>query len=100
MLPEDAGTVYRTSSGGQSWKLLTTLQTSMFAFHIFFADQNNGWFLTGDALWGTGDGGETWAPKFQVDNAQFGFVKDIFFMDKNTGWLATSKGFVITCGGG
>ena len=97
MVPDDAGTVYQTSNGGHSWKLLTILQASTFTFHLFFSDKKNGWFFTSEELWGTGDGGETWAPKFKVNYADFGVVQDMFFINKNTGWLATGNGYVLKC---
>jgi len=54
--------------------------------------------MTSEALWGTGDGGETWAPKFTVDYAKYGVVRDMFFLDEKHGWLATSDGYALKCG--
>ena len=54
--------------------------------------------MTMDKLWGTGDGGHNWAPKFSVDYALFGFVRDMFFIDESTGWLVTSNGSILKCG--
>ena len=76
---------------------MTKLDKFLAVYHSFFADDLHGWFINMGEVWGTGDGGATWAPKFRIDYAEYGIVRDIFFTNKNTGWLITSQGYIIKC---
>jgi photosystem II stability/assembly factor-like uncharacterized protein len=97
MVPDNACSVYHTQNGGKTWLIVTKLKSFLAVYHSFFTDDLHGWFINMDELWGTGDGGHTWAPKVRIDYAQYGSVRDVFFSNKNTGWLVTGQGFVIKC---
>jgi len=76
---------------------MSMLKEGVFSFHIYFVDDQHGWLMTSEELFGTGDGGRTWAPKIKIDYATYGVVRDMFFLNKNTGWLVTSEGFILKC---
>jgi photosystem II stability/assembly factor-like uncharacterized protein len=87
----DAGTVYRTTDGGRTWKLLVT-NTSVNINRIHFVDWNTGWML-GEApgkddgpsqtvLLSTINGGRKWKRQPLPDVVSF------YFIDAKTGWAA------------
>ncbi len=74
----NAGTLYRTSSGGASW---TPLSVPFGSGELHFIDQNNGWAMAdlgagagsmGIAIFQTTDGGQTWTQTYTNDPNQTG----------------------------
>jgi photosystem II stability/assembly factor-like uncharacterized protein len=96
--PDKTGSVFYTEDGGRQWSLISMLPQSLYAFQIFFVDEQHGWFMTMDALWGTGDGGRSWSRKCGIDYNLYGIVRDMFFINESVGWLVTSNGSILKCG--
>ncbi len=104
--------VFRTQTGGQTWRDVTPPQpvpaaTDAFAALGFFADASNGWVVYGPAgsptvppyvlVWFTHDGGASWAYG-AIDTTGFSAVSFspwyLDFSDSQHGWL------LVVLGGG
>lgn len=99
----EAGTIIRTTDGGDSWEIQnSTVQT--FIMDIFFVDKNYGWALTlrdvfpfNSVLLKTTNGGNEWMANDLSDS--LGVVRTIFFFDSLNGF-AGGSGILLTSDGG
>ncbi len=90
----DAGTIIRTTDGGNSWDVQnSTVQT--FIMDIFFIDKNLGWALTlkdvfpfNSVLLKTTNGGDDWSAEDFPDSSKL--IRTIFFFDSLNGFVGGS----------
>ena len=99
----EAGTIIRTTDGGDSWEIQNSaVQT--FIMDIFFTDINYGWALTlrdefpfNSVLLKTTNGGDEWTANDFPDS--LGVIRTIFFFDSLNGF-AGGSGILQTSDGG
>lgn len=99
----EAGTIIRTTDGGDSWNFQnSTVQT--FIMDIFFVDKNFGWALTlrdvfpfNSVLLKTTNGGNEWTANDLPDS--LGVVRTVFFFDSLNGFTGGSDILYTSDGG-
>lgn len=82
------GYVYTSVNGGSNFSR-TRLNTVGNSFDVFFPDDNNGFTVSGGALFQTTDGGINWSGIFQTTGLSLsptGFYS-LFFLNDTTGWI-------------
>jgi photosystem II stability/assembly factor-like uncharacterized protein len=95
----DAGVIYHTSDGGQSWNLQNwQYSDDMFCMlnDVNFIDQNNGWAVghipvgqTEQAvIIHTSNGGDSW--QMQSTFSEYQEFSAVQFLDSNNGWVTVS----------
>ena len=90
----EAGTIIRTTDGGNSWDIQnSTVQT--FIMDIIFIDKNLGWAITlqdefpfNSIILKTTNGGEDWSAENFPDSTKL--IRTIFFFDSLTGFVGGS----------
>ena len=105
---EAAVYVYRTSDGGQSWRLLGKPATHSCGggpTYLSFADATRGWMEPvspngpGGELLRTDDGGRTWSQiGSEVGSASLPCLAPIRFVSRTTGWMARCGADVFESG--
>ena len=113
----DAGYIYRTTDGGETWEVQFATEAALFNLH--FIDKQTGW-VVGDrrSVFVTTDGGDTWAfvtrgtnerhkssygqPDYLGNEPLHTFtLYDIDFVDAQNGWVVGDLGVILhTSSGG
>ncbi len=75
------GGLHRTTDGGQSW--VAQVDHVHRIFGIFFLDHENGWFGSGDTIYATTDGGNTWAVRGATSSVDLEVIQ---FVSSTVGW--------------
>lgn len=99
----EAGTIIRTTDGGNSWDVQnSTVQT--FIMDIFFVDKNNGWALTlrdvfpfNSIILKTTNGGDDWSAEDFPNSSKY--IRTVFFFDSLRGFVGGSYIAFTTDGG-
>ena len=92
------GTVLRTSDGGRTWSIVTTLKSAdrewdfTSALRIEFIDELHGWIVETFSAWYTFDGGVNWTEVTPPALKGRGQPICEFFLDSLKGWICSSKG--------
>ena len=114
---ENAGHIYRTTDGGETWQ--PQFETEAALFNLHFIDEQTGW-VVGDrrSVFTTTDGGETWEfithgtnerhkssygqPEYLGKEPLHTFtLYDIDFTDAKNGWIVGDLGVILhTSSGG
>jgi photosystem II stability/assembly factor-like uncharacterized protein len=85
--------IHRTSDGWSTWTPVFETTQGVFAMH--WADGNRGWIGTGEGLYTTQDGGQTW------DLALSGSaIESVFFLNTAEGWCSSYRTVYRTSDGG
>ena len=90
-----AGTILKTSDGGQTW---ITYSSGPYNFlsSVFFTDANNGYVAgsnnMGSLIIKTDNAGTTWSPSFSGSVA---WLNSIYFPDVNTGYAVGVAGDIV-----
>jgi photosystem II stability/assembly factor-like uncharacterized protein len=92
-LADDAGKLWRTSNGGESW---TTGTINKSFLQLDFADATNGFGLPSEAAWKTTDGGSTWSALTLPGDVS----GSLYFFDANTGFIGGNETLYKTTNGG
>lgn len=81
----------KTQDGGSSWSDVTpdSLPVGYGISDVFFTDQNQGFVTSGERLYRTSDGGDTWAVSL---NLRWEGFNDIHFYDANFGIVGAWDG--------
>jgi len=92
LLIGEAGTILKTSDGGQSWKSVNS-PTSNDLRKLFFIDSNEG-IIVGDegTMLKTYDRGENFHSI--ISNTEKD-LRSVFFIDEKTGWACGERGMII-----
>lgn len=96
-VPGDAGILYRTTDGGQTWTEQQVGSADEYLQRIQFAGNQTGYLSTLNAtLWQSRiyrstDGGQNWSVDLQVDTAYF---SDLHFYEPNGGYAVTPYGHI------
>lgn len=83
----DSSIVYKTSDGGQIWKIIKISKIGK----LFFIDYNNGVGIHQDRVYKTTNGGETWN-KIELEPYE-GTIQfsTIFFLNEKKGWIVGTR---------
>jgi photosystem II stability/assembly factor-like uncharacterized protein len=89
-----AGTIIRTSNGGQTWEQIKAAAASWSLSSVYFSDAKNGWAVgfAGQIL-RSRDGGATWDA--QTSPAK-GWLTCVLFDGANRGWITTDEGLLVS----
>jgi photosystem II stability/assembly factor-like uncharacterized protein len=78
--------VIRTTNGGSTWTVVTSNLTGQDLYCISSTDANRAWVGTGSGrIYGTSDGGATWAQQTYPGN-QSPFIDGVWFFNDGTGY--------------
>ncbi|MGM0586899.1 MAG: YCF48-related protein [Bacteroidota bacterium] len=94
-----AGTILKSTDGGDSWTLLTTINTEEVLYGVHFLDANTG-FVAGEnkAVFKTTDGGDTWA---SIPASYTTYFNTVHFLNSQKGFIAGGSGTIqMTTDGG
>ena len=114
---KNAGYIYRTTDGGNTWEEQFTTEAAL--FNLYFIDKQTGW-VVGDrrSVYATTDGGQTWQfitdgsnqrhktsygqPEYLGKEPLHTFtLYDIDFTDTQNGWIVGDLGVILhTASGG
>ena len=114
---KNAGYIYRTTDGGNTWEEQFTTEAAL--FNLYFIDEQTGW-VVGDrrSVYATTDGGQTWQfitdgsnqrhktsygqPEYLGKEPLHTFtLYDIDFTDTQNGWIVGDLGVILhTASGG
>jgi photosystem II stability/assembly factor-like uncharacterized protein len=85
---ENAGVIYKTTNGGDSW-----FQQSVTGLtKTFFIDTLTGWLISGHDIYYTSDGGNDWSlQNSNTDNE----LNDICFINRMEGWAVGANGTIL-----
>jgi len=90
---DDAGTVWHTGNGSQSW---SSVASEKYFLKLDFADALHGFGLTSYSAYKTTDGGSTWS----VMNMPGGIISAVYFQNKDTGFISGDQVIYKTTDGG
>jgi len=83
-----AGTIVRTSDGGNSWVIVPSGTTENLKT-LSFVNATTGWVLPESSfVHKSTDGGLTWSPQALPIDTE---LRTAFFVDENTGWIAAGS---------
>jgi len=94
----EAGTIIKTSDGGNSWVSLTSGGSDRLN-SVYFIDSNTGWIVGNNGtILKTTNGGTSWLQQISgVTDPLF----SVFFINLNSGWIAGEDGTILkTTNGG
>ena len=92
------GTVLRTSDGGRTWSIISTLKSGdpgwrfRLPSKLVFTDQLHGWIIETFSAWYTFDGGVNWTEVTPSALKGRGQPVCEFFLNSLKGWICSSKG--------
>lgn len=98
-VPGDAGIIYKTTDGGQTWMEQQVGSSDEAVHRIQFADNQTGYLTTFNApLWvskiyRSANGGQNWSADLQVDSVLF---SDLQFYNANSGYAVTHYGHIYS----
>jgi len=91
----EAGAVYTTRDGGESWAR-QLIPTRRLLLGGSFIGQNQGWLVgAGATILQTSDGGETWRAAF-AGGALNARLNAVSFVDKMHGWAVGAEGIILS----
>ncbi|RMD91281.1 MAG: hypothetical protein D6813_07940, partial [Calditrichaeota bacterium] len=90
------GGLYRTFDGGHSWS--SQIDSLHRIFNIYFVNDSLGWFVSGNKIFHTKDGGDSWFVQWQ-DSKTDEFMS-IQFVTPDSGWAACLNRLLETHDGG
>ena len=86
-----AGTIMRTTDGGQTWEWQDS-GTRVRLDGVHFHDAQTGWVVgEGGAILKTTDAGDTWTSK---PSGTTNLLEAVYFVDADTGWVSGSNGTI------
>ena len=95
---EGKGKVLRTSDGGRTWSIISTLKSAdpewdfTSASKIVFIDELHGWIIETFSAWYTLDGGLNWTKVTPPELKGRGQPVCEFFLNSFKGWICSSEG--------
>ncbi len=81
------GKLLRTENGGDSWEQ-TELDSGFIAADVHFSDANNGW-VSGNGIWSTSDGGQTWQRNRVQTSSN---LNNVFALSETNIWVFGKEG--------
>ncbi len=85
-------TISKTSDGGVSWQIVFQAPNQAEYVDIDFVNTTEGYICSGNRIYKTVNGGNTWLPVVALGNAR---ILEIHFTDANHGWACTTDGTVV-----
>jgi photosystem II stability/assembly factor-like uncharacterized protein len=83
---DNSGRIYKTNNSGQSWHTEKVIRNSSSPCGIFFINEKEGWYSSGQQVFHSGDVGQRWERLTSLPN-RFE-VCSMFWLSSNQGWLA------------
>lgn len=90
---------YRTSDGGESWNITSTL-TNKPIYSIHFVNTDTGYIGSSYEVLKTTNSGLTWSIVYDGTSGTNHFFEKIFFLNNDTGFVLGQNGMIKTTNGG
>ncbi|MFZ1288901.1 MAG: YCF48-related protein, partial [Melioribacteraceae bacterium] len=89
--------LYKTVDGGNTWNLINdnVRNISSWTSKLHFYNDSIGWLQSGDLIYFSSDGGETWEQEFGVRNYWSWTGSTFSIIDKNEVWAVGIYGFIF-----
>jgi len=90
------GVLLHTTDSGRKWQQIKILGLTGGVASVYFIDTQTGWVLTGNEIYHTTDGGQTWdSSQLDIKNATR-MGGEIYFTDKKRGWAVTGDPIIFS----